>query len=98
MNTTEMKSVARANTVALLTDVLENAAAVQFADNSWAILQTVDGQEIWTEITVKTKAFKATKVASAFDPFEVAQVWQEEKEAKAAEKLAKAALKAKKEA
>lgn len=98
MNANEIKAIARTNTVALLTDVLAKADAVQFADNSWAILQEVDGQEVWTEISVKTKAYKATKVAPAFDPFEAAQVWQEEKEAKVAEKAAKAALKAKKEA
>ena len=97
MNATEMKSIARANTVALLSDVLENAAAVQFADNSWAILQTIDGQEIWTEISVKTKAYKATKIAPAFDPFEAAQAWQEEKRIKAEEKAAKAAEKAAKQ-
>ena len=97
MNATEMKSIARANTVTLLTDVLENAAAVQFADNSWAILQTIDGQEIWTEISVKTKAYKATKIAPAFDPFEAAQAWQEEKRIKAEEKAAKAAEKAAKQ-
>lgn len=96
MNSTEMKSTARANTVALLQPVLDANEAVQFADASWAILQEVDGQEIWTEITVKTKAYKATKVSPEFDPYEVAAAWQQEKEVKAAEKAAKAAEKAKK--
>ena len=96
MNSTEMKSTARANTVALLKPVLDENEAVQFADASWAILQEVDGQEIWCEVTVKTKAYKATKVSEVFDPYEVAQAWQQEKEVKAAEKAAKAAEKGKK--
>lgn len=96
MNAAEMKNTARTATVNELTEVLEKNAAVQFADASWAILQTVDGQEIWTEITVKTKAYKATKISPAFDPYVAAEAWQEEKriaaekrEQKAAEKAAK---------
>ena len=56
----------------------------------------VDGQEIWTEITVKSKAYKPTKVAPAFDPYEVAENWKAEKEMKAAAKAEKEAEKAKK--
>ena len=82
MNANEMKNIARTNTVNELTEVLEKNAAVQFADASWAILQTVDGQEIWTEITVKTKAYKATKISPAFDPFVAAQEWKEEQAAR----------------
>lgn len=98
MTATEMRTLARENTVALLNDVLTANDAVQFADASFAILQNVDGQEIWTEITVKTKAYKATKVAPAFDPYEAAEVWRSEKELKAAEKLEKEAEKARKKA
>lgn len=96
MNATEIKNTARANTVALLSSVLKENEAVQFADASWAILQTVDDQEVWTEITVKTKAYKPTKVTPAFDPYEVAEAWQEEKRIKAEEKAEKDAEKAKK--
>ena len=97
MNANEIKSTARTATVSLLTEVLEKAAAVQFADASWAILQEVDGQEIWTEITVKSKAYKPTKNGPEFDPFVTAQEWQAEKEAKAKEKAEKKAKKEKKE-
>ena len=96
MNANEIKSTARANTVALLSDVFEANAAVQFADASWAILQEVDGQEVWTEVTVKSKAYKPTKVSPAFDPYEVAEAWKAEKEMKAAEKKAKEEEKARK--
>lgn len=96
MNATEMKNAARANTIALLNPVLTENEAVQFADASWAILQTIDGQEVWTEVTVKTKAYKPTKVTPAFDPYEVAKEWQEEKRIKAEEKAEKDAEKAKK--
>ena len=96
MNANELKSTARALTVALLQPTFTENEAVQFADASWAILQEIEGQEVWTEITVKTKAYKPTKVTPAFDPFEAAQVWQQEKELKAAAKAAKAAEKEKK--
>lgn len=96
MNSTEIKNIARANTINLLSDVFEANEAVQFADASWAILQEVDGQEVWCEVTVKTKAYKATKVTPVFDPYEVAEVWKEEKRIKAEEKAEKDAEKAKK--
>lgn len=96
MNSVEVKSTARANTVALLQPVLDANAAVQFGDASWAVLQNIEGQEVWCEITVKTKAYKATKVTPEFDPFEVAEAWKAEKKMKAEEKEAKAAEKAKK--
>ena len=82
MNANEIKSTARANTVALLSDVFEANAAVQFADASWAILQEVDGQEVWTEITVKSKAYKPTKVSPIFDPYIAAEAWKKEQEIK----------------
>lgn len=96
MNATEMKNAARNATINALSDALEEQSAVQFADASWAILQTIDGQEIWTEVTIKTKAYKPTKVTPAFDPYEVAEAWKEEKRIKAEEKAEKDAEKAKK--
>ena len=92
MNAAEMKNVARAATLNLFADTLTANNAIQFGDASFAILQTVDGQEIWTEVTVKTKAYKATKVNPAFDPFVAAENWKEDKRIraeKAAEKAAK---------
>ena len=96
MNATEIKNAARNVTIAALRDTLEEQAAVQFADASWAILQTIDGQEVWVEVSVKTKTYKPTKVSPAFDPYEAAEAWQEEKRIKAEEKAAKDAEKAKK--
>lgn len=96
MNAIEIKNAARNATIAALRDALEDQAAVQFADASWAILQTIDGQEVWTEVTIKTKAYKATKVTPVFDPYEVAEAWQEDKRIKAEEKAEKDAEKAKK--
>ena len=105
MNANEIKATARQMTIAALLPTLQENEAVKFADASFAILQVVDGQEVWTEVTVKSKAYKPTKVAPAFDPYEVAAAWEEEKKVKAgvmaakeAEKAAKvAAAKAKKE-
>jgi hypothetical protein len=57
-------------------------------------LQTVDGQEVWTEVTVKSKAWKDTKVSKAFDPFVAAEEWEAEKRIKADAKAVKDAEKA----
>ena len=96
MNSNEIKNTARNFTVDLLKEVFEANDAVQFADASWAILHLIDGQEIWTEVTVKSKAYKPTKISPAFDPYEAAEAWREEKKIKAEEKAAKDAEKAKK--
>jgi phage/plasmid-associated DNA primase len=94
MNANEIKSTARQMTVAAIMPALQENDAVKFADASFAILQTVDGQEVWTEVTVKSKAYKDTKVSKAFDPFEAAQAWEAEKKIKADNKAAKEAEKA----
>ena len=85
MNANEMKSTARQMTIAAIMPSLMENDAVKFADGSFAILQTVDGQEIWTEVSVKSKAF---------DPFEKAQEWEAERKIKAENKAAKEAEKA----
>ena len=104
MNANEIKATARQMTIAAIMPSLMENDAVKFADGSFAILQEVDGQEVWTEVSVKSKAYKDTKVSRAFDPFEAAEAWEAErrikdetKAAKAAEKAVKVA-KAKKEA
>lgn len=94
MNAAEIKSTARQMTIAAIMPALQENDAVKFADASFAILQTVDGQEIWTEVTVKSKAYKPTKVSPAFDPFEAAQEWEAEKKLKADAKAEKEAEKA----
>lgn len=94
MKILEAKSAARAMTLTALHDVLEQLAAVQFGDASFAVLQEVDGQEVWTEITVKSKSFTETAKGGVFDPFVEAEAWKEEKAAKAAKAEAKAKEKA----
>lgn len=94
MNMNEMKATARQMTIAALMPVLQENDAVKFADASFAILQVVDGQEIWTEITVKSKAWKDTKVSKAFDPYISAAEWEAEKKVSADKKAAKEAEKA----
>lgn len=96
MNANEIKVTARNLTTEALMDALNANDAVQFADGSWAILQTVDEQEVWTEVTVKSKAYKPTKISPAFDPYEAAEAWKQEKEIKAKERAEKDAEKAKK--
>ncbi len=104
MNSNELKATARQLTIEAIMPALMDNEAVKFADASFAILQEVEGQEIWTEVTVKTKAYKDTKVSKAFDPFVAAEEWEaerrikdESKAAKAAEKAAKVAKAKKKE-
>ena len=94
MNANEIKSTARQMTIAAIMPSLMENDAVKFADASFAILQTVDGQEVWTEVTVKSKAYKPTKVSPAFDPYEAAEAWEAEKRIKADAKAAKEAEKA----
>lgn len=94
MNMNEMKATARQMTIAAIMPSLMENEAVKFADGSFAILQEVDGQEIWTEVSVKSKAWKDTKVSKAFDPFEAAQEWEQERKVKADAKAARDAEKA----
>ena len=94
MNANEIKSTARQMTIAAIMSALEENDAVKFADGSFAILQTVEGQEVWTEVSVKSKAWKDTKVSKAFDPFVAAEEWEAEKRIKADAKAAKDAEKA----
>ena len=94
MNQMQKKLAARAATLAALQDILTQLDAVQFGDASFAVLQEIEGQEVWTEITVKAKSFTPTKCNPAFDPFEVAQEWQEDKAQKEQEAAAKAKEKA----
>lgn len=96
MNAAEMKVTARDLTIAALLPVLAENEAVKFADGSFAILQEVDGQEIWTEVTVKSKAWKDTKVSVAFDPYVKADEWATERKIKAQNKEEKEKEKQKK--
>lgn len=89
-NVNEMRVLARQKTIDLLDVVLKENEAVQFGDASFAILQEVDGEEIWTEVTVKSKVWKPTTVAAAFNPYEVEKAWKAEKEIKAKVKAQKA--------
>lgn len=94
MNMNEMKATARQMTIAAIMPSLMENEAVKFADGSFAILQEVDGQEIWTEVSVKSKAWKDTKINKAFDPYEAAAEWEAERKIKDAAKAAKEAEKA----
>lgn len=89
MNANEMKNIARDATAALFTDVFAANNAIQFADGSWAIRQEVDNQEIWTAVTIQSKAYKPTTRFDAFNPYTAAELWIAEKEEKAKEKKRK---------
>lgn len=91
MNTAEIRATARQMTIAAIMPSLMENEAVKFADGSFAILQKVEDTEVWTEVTIKTKNWKPTKNAEAFDPYEVAKEWEAEKKIKADNKAAKEA-------
>lgn len=94
MNMNEMKATARQLTIDAIMPVLQENEAVRFSDGSFAILQEVEGVEIWTEITIKSKAWKDTKTSTAFDPYVKMTEWETEKKVKADNKAAKEAEKA----
>lgn len=94
MNANEIKATARQMTIAAIMPALMENEAVKFADGSFAILQVVDGQEVWTEVSVKSKAYKDTKVSVAFDPYAKAEEWEAERKIKADNKAAKEVEKA----
>ena len=96
MNANEIKSTARQMTIAAIMPSLMENEAVKFADGSFAILQVVEGQEVWTEVSVKSKAYKDTKVAVAFDPYVKAAEWEAERKIKAQNKEEKEKEKQKK--
>ena len=89
MNTAEIRATARQMTIAAIMPSLMENEAVKFADGSFAILQRVEDTEVWTEVTVKTKNWKATKTSEPFDPFEAAEAWEAERKIKADNKAAK---------
>lgn len=94
MNIPEMKATARQNTIAAIMPMLQEHNAIKFADGSFAIRQEVEGQEIWTEVTIKSKAWTDTKTTKAFDPRAAAAEWEAERNIKAQNKAAKEAEKA----
>ena len=94
MNSVEMKATARQNTIAAIMPSLMEHNAIKFGDGQFAILQTVEDQDIWTEVSVKTKAFKDTKVSKAFDPRAAALAWEAERNIKAQNKAEKEAERA----
>lgn len=94
MNSVEMKATAKQNTIAAIMPVLVENHAIKFGDGKYAIRQEVEGQEIWTEVSVKTKAFKDTKVSKAFNPHEAAEEYEAERRIKADNKAIKEAEKA----
>ena len=96
MNVNEIREAARMMTIEELMPVFEKCSAVKWCDNGFAILQRVDEQEVWVSVDLTVKAWKPTKRSKAFDPYEEAAAWEEEKRIKAGIKAEKAAKKAEK--
>ena len=91
MNVNEIRATARQKTIEAIMPSLMDCDPVKFADGSFAVLQRVateDGEvEVWTEVTVKSKNWKDTKRAKAFDPHAEAEAWKVEREIKKQEKM-----------
>lgn len=94
MNINEIRETARMATIAELMPAFEQCSAVKWCDNGFAILQNVDGQEVWVSVDLTVKSWKDTKRSKAFDPYEEAAAWEEEKRIKAGVKAQKEAEKA----
>ena len=86
---------------------LENFDNVeQVGDFTFAFSYVVAGEERWAEVNIVAKNNKDTATSNAYNPFEKAQEWKEEKKIKAkekeiadkkkAEKISKSKAKAKK--
>lgn len=94
MNTNEIRAKVKDYTVDCMEEFLIMTNAIQFDDTSWAIPVMVEGQTYYAEISVSTKAWKATKTTEAFNPETAIAKWnakKEERAQKAAEKAAKKA-------
>ena len=76
MNDMEKKTTARNLVMDKFLDVIEQNDGEQFDTASFAFATEVEGQEIWVEMTFKSKAFKDTKRSPAFDPFVAREEWQ----------------------
>lgn len=91
MNQNEIRATARQMTIEAIMPSMVDCDPVKFADGSFAILQRVDTgegvQEVWTEVTIKSKNWKDTKRAKAFDPYEEEAAWKAEREIKKQEKM-----------
>lgn len=68
----EIRAIARMNVIAELMPVFEDVSAVKYADNSFAILQNVEGQRVWVSCNLVVKNWIDTKRGKAFDPYEEA--------------------------
>lgn len=68
----------------------------QYSDFSIAVPVEVDGVEYWGKVTVVCGQIKDTKTSKAFNPFEVREEWELDKEIKEKERLAKEKAKAEK--
>ena len=79
MNVNEIRQEASMRVIAELIPVLEQNNAIKFANGSFAIEEIVNGQHVWVEVSVKTKAWKDTKRTKAFNPYEAADAWEKEK-------------------
>lgn len=92
MNTNEIRAAVREFVIGQMEGFLKENNAIQFEDSAWAIPVSVDGMTVYEEVSIKTKAWKATKSAEAFNPETAIAKWEKdkyEKEQKAAEKAAK---------
>lgn len=93
MNVNEVRAAVREYVIGKMDSFLDENDAIQFDDASWAIPVGVDGMTVYAEVSVKTKAWKDTKTAPAFNPETAIAKWEAEKEERAQKAAEKAAAK-----
>ena len=98
MNTNEVRAAVREYVMGQMEDFLHESGAIQFEDATWAIPVSVDGMTVYAEVSVKTKSWKDTKTAPAFNPETAIKKWEADKEEKARKEAEKAAERAAKKA
>jgi hypothetical protein len=87
--------MAKANIIALMTNLLNDASAEQVGDYTYAVPTEINGAEVWVEISLVAKTTMTTENGKvAYDPFEKSVVWQAEKEIKQAQAEERARKKA----
>lgn len=82
LNTAQKNKAIKDYTVGGLVSFLEEAGAVQIGDYSYAIPQTVEGEQRYSEVKITSKNNKDTKTTFAFNPAEVRAAWLAEKKSK----------------
>ena len=95
----EIQKIVKDTGLDLVLGATENVEFVQYADHAIAVKVEVEGKPRWAKISVVCGQLSDTKATKAFNPYDIRDEWEYDKEVKAkiadqkakekAEKLAK---------